>query len=208
MLQQTVDKPIAICDLDCVVVDLFKGWLQRYNADYGDNVTVADIASWDMTKLVKPEFGMRIYDYLSAPGFFASLPIYDGAAEMVARMNEDYDFFFASDGRGSTAASEKQAWVDLNFPKIGRARTAILPFKHRLNGDIMLDDGPHNLDSWHGVKVKFAYRYNESTRSDFTVNGCAGFLEQYDSILEAAKRYTRRSIGISVGGPFMLSRTR
>ncbi|MFZ5827353.1 MAG: 5' nucleotidase, NT5C type, partial [Bacillota bacterium] len=66
-----MSKPVLLFDLDGVCCNLMKKWLAVYNHDYSDNLTEADITSWNWDDFVKPECGKRIYHYLNRPGFFA-----------------------------------------------------------------------------------------------------------------------------------------
>ena len=65
-------KKIGI-DLDSTLNNLDKVWLDRYNNDYNDNIK--EWSQWDMEKIVKPECGKKIYNYLHEKNFFLNLDI-------------------------------------------------------------------------------------------------------------------------------------
>lgn len=57
-------------DFDGVVGELVDQWLLAYNRDFGDTLCKEDIVDWNVHKFVKPECGLRIYDYLENPGLY------------------------------------------------------------------------------------------------------------------------------------------
>lgn len=59
-----MNKRIALVDVDGVLCDIYTPWLSIYNTQYSDNITLEDIAQWDLAKIVKPECGNKIYDIL------------------------------------------------------------------------------------------------------------------------------------------------
>ena len=70
-------KLTVAVDVDDVCADLLTEWLYRYNLEYEDNLTVADVDRWDLSEQVKPECGKKIYNYLRDPestGYYSSTP--------------------------------------------------------------------------------------------------------------------------------------
>ena len=63
-------KKILALDIDSVLADLMPVWVERYNIDYNDNLTVKKIKDWDMSRFVKPECGKKIFDYLNDPNLY------------------------------------------------------------------------------------------------------------------------------------------
>lgn len=58
------------CDLDGVVIDLASSWMNQYNIDYDDHLTAEHILTYETHLYVKPECGMKIYDYLRIPSLY------------------------------------------------------------------------------------------------------------------------------------------
>src|SRR5690606_1486290 len=108
-------------DLDTTLHDLEVVWLDRYNKDYGDCLTVEDMTDWDATLYVKPECGARVYDYLDEPGFFRHLGIKPGAREGMAFLWEDFEVFIVSAAHPHTVA-DKWGWIRDHLP--------FLPYEH------------------------------------------------------------------------------
>jgi 5'-nucleotidase len=170
-----------LLDLDGVCANLDKKWYAMYNAEYDDDLCPADIKDWNTSLFVKPECGRKIFDYLRQPGFFADLEPIEGAIEGVAMLCELGDVFIVSssaedvDSEGN-GASDKIRWVHKYFPNV----TGILIVngtskltKSIVFGDILIDDGPHNLEhspaTWK-IKVDFGYGYNKHAVADYTAH--------------------------------------
>lgn len=151
-----------LIDMDSVIVNLTGKWLARYNADYGDQLTSADLHTWDTEKIVKPECGIRIFDYLHEPGFYADLLPLPGALETLERLNRRFDLAIVTSSP-QQAFADKDRWVEQHLPFIGRERIIYAHQKHRICGDVLFDDAPHNLTAFRNtgrMAVAMDYLYN------------------------------------------------
>ncbi|MED1204126.1 5' nucleotidase, NT5C type [Heyndrickxia acidicola] len=151
-----------LIDMDSVICDLMSVWHERYNRDYQDTLTVGKLKCWSSEKYVKPECGIKIYDYLKEPGLFLKLKALPNAIEVLERLKRDYDLLIVTSSL-SSAYSEKEQWVEENLPFIGKEN---LIFSHRKNmivGDLLFDDAPHNLKAFASTgrtAVAMDYPYN------------------------------------------------
>lgn len=66
---------IFLVDVDYVVAPLHDEWYARYNRDYNDNLTLDKVTEWSLHKFVKPECGMKIYDYLKDADLYDNMVI-------------------------------------------------------------------------------------------------------------------------------------
>ena len=72
-------QKIVLVDVDYVTADLHTEWYRRYNKDYDDNLTAERVTDWYLHNFVKPECGLKIYDYLTDPSLYDNVNIVDGA---------------------------------------------------------------------------------------------------------------------------------
>ncbi|HZG72596.1 MAG TPA: hypothetical protein VEY51_13745 [Chondromyces sp.] len=164
-----------LIDMDSVICDLMTKWHSRYNEDYDDNLTVERLKCWNSEKYVKPECGIKIYNYLNEPGLFLGLDPLPHAIEVLERLHGKYDILIVTSSV-STAFSEKERWVEKHLPFIGKHN---LIFSHRKNmiiGDLLFDDAPHNLKEFSSTRrlaVAMDYPYNR----DVNVPRVKGWLE-------------------------------
>jgi 5'-nucleotidase len=80
---------IILVDVDDTVLDLNTEWIQnRYNPDYKDNLSRSQIKTWNIDEYVKPECGMKIYDYLKDKDLYSNIKPILGAVEGVKKLRE------------------------------------------------------------------------------------------------------------------------
>jgi 5'-nucleotidase len=150
-----------LIDMDSVIVDLMSEWCRRYNADYNDCLTPDQILTWDWPKYVKPECGHRIYHYLDEPGIFSNLQPLPGAIEVLERLHRHFEVLIVTSSRRS-AFAQKEEWVEKHLPFIGTENLIFAHKKHKVCGDLLFDDAPHNLIAFIrtgriGVAMDYAY---------------------------------------------------
>ena len=75
-------KIVAI-DVDGTIADLAEIWLARYNKDWNDNLKKKAWIEWGVDKFVKPECGIKIFDYLEDPTIYDDVLPIEGAKEGV-----------------------------------------------------------------------------------------------------------------------------
>lgn len=159
-------------DLDSTMVNLSKEWYGLYNQDYGDDFHEGRALTWAVDKHVKPECGVKIFDYLNRPGLFRGLEPLPGAVNAWNKLKSrghDLVVITAVAGRG-TILHDKEDWCDEH---LGVKRKDII-FAHRkdlVKVDVLLDDGPHNISAYRWAWPEayigtIAYPYNESVKDD------------------------------------------
>ncbi|OHD28406.1 MAG: hypothetical protein A2Y38_16650 [Spirochaetes bacterium GWB1_59_5] len=162
---------LVICDVDGVVADLHAEWYKRYDRDYGDNLSSNPdrITDWDLHKYVK--CGTRIYQYLTQPDLYDCVLPVPGAAEgILAIRNIDCRVVFATSCLSGTTDA-KFKWLLRYFfltnPK-SRKDYVSIEDKGVLRGDVLIDDGPHNVEAFEGQVIVFDAPWNRSLQVDDT----------------------------------------
>jgi 5'-nucleotidase len=145
-------KLTVLVDMDSITVDCLGPWVAAYNekirAPTSPILKVEDITNWDMHTLVPEKF--KIYDIISEPGFFRHLPPLPGALEGIkALIDAGHDAFLLTAASGN-APSDKAHWVldTAPFLKDRMIITHGKTPKGLIRGDVIIDDGPHNLISF------------------------------------------------------------
>jgi 5'-nucleotidase len=170
------------CDLDDVCACLVEPTLDLYNKEYEDSVTIDNIHTWDMWKYLKPECGVKVYEYIDAVGFFSSLKIFPGCAETLKEIvdsGHEVIIVTATPKKSPTGFYEKSNWVRKNLPFIGFDNIISAKRKDLIRCDILLDDGPHNLEAFPGLTCAFSKPYNMSVKTDYRVNDWQEFRELF-----------------------------
>jgi 5'-nucleotidase len=147
-------------DVDGVLADLHAEWLRRYNADYGDAMTQDDIICWDFHKLVKPECGTHIYDYLSQPDLYERVVVLPGAQDAVQQMRDRGDrvVYVTSNAKGMT--DQKWSWLERNGFLDRAADLVIATDKALVLTDVLVDDALINVRAFRGPAVLVTRPWN------------------------------------------------
>lgn len=145
-----------LVDVDGVIADTHKTWLEMYNRDYNDSLKVSDITRWALHEFVKPECGRKIYEYLERPNFYDNTPMIPDALTGVRFLRElGHRVIFVSAGFHES----KIRWLGrmgflTEFPykddfRPSTATDVILcNDKSLIKGDYLIDDRPENLLSF------------------------------------------------------------
>ena len=139
-------KVIGI-DLDSTLNNLTKKWIDTYNEEYNDNLTINDITEWDLSKIVKPECGKKIFDIIHRPGFFyENMEVIEGSQDVTKWLIEKkkYDIYIVT-AYFPNVLMDKFKWLEKYFPHISLKKVIPCNFKNRFNGDFLIDDGGHNI---------------------------------------------------------------
>ncbi len=170
----TEARPLQILvDVDGVIADLSTPWYARYNRDYDDNLSPDRVTDWALHKFVRPECGMKVYDYLEDPTLYDECPVIEGALNGVDTMRSfGARVEFITSCSGPEMAKAKINWLLRN----GFLATAAPPGtrfepmefinlihsrnKHRYAADLMIDDYHENFNGFSGAKILFDAPYN------------------------------------------------
>src|ERR1035437_6639185 len=187
-------KKIGI-DLDSTLDNLETVWLEKYNEDYNDNLKEWD--NWELYKVIKPECGKKIFDYLREPGFFYNLDIKKDAKEVVAFLAEHYDLYIVTAYIPETCL-DKTNWIKKHNLAIDQKNIIFINNKGLLQLDYLIDDGPHNFKDFKGKGVLLDMAYNRMLQESSTLKrvktwkDILGFFIEEVNIDEYIKEATRK----------------
>jgi 5'(3')-deoxyribonucleotidase len=153
-------------DLDSTLNNLEEVWLARYNADYGDALTVKDMSNWDVTTYVKPECGKKMYDYLKEPGFFRNLDIKPMAKPVMEYLWNHFEVYIVSSSHPKVVG-DKWDWIEHYLPFIPAKNFVPLHEKDLFKMDYLIDDGPHNIEAFSGTGILMDAAYNQHLKERY-----------------------------------------
>lgn len=153
-------------DQDSTIYDLSGVWYARHNKDYPEHqLKIEDVDGWDTAAVCKRNnCPADIYSYFNHTEVWSDGKVIDGAKHVIDAWHK-YDI--ADLGIITTAANTlsmpyKVEWLEKEFPYIKdimvNYKTHV---KHLLRGDILIDDGIHNLTKWEGIGILFSQPWNQ-----------------------------------------------
>lgn len=141
-MSTVANKFVVLLDMDSTVYDLLSPTLDYVNKKYGMSLGPANITEWrwDVKYDVNP---MKFWNM---EGTYLNLKPFDGAAGAIWQVHQmGVRQVFLSSANFKFATEKFQA-VDRDFPFIGSKDVLLTGGNKDLaNGDILVDDGPHNL---------------------------------------------------------------
>ena len=146
--------------MDEVVVDLKPKFHELYTALTGRVATAADLHGKKFNQLPG---GETLRERLYERGFFRDLPFMEGAAEVLEWLRQHYELYFVTAAMEFRESLEdKYDWLHEQLPWVRWRQIVFCGDKSIIGTDYMLDDHPHNLETFRGVPLLFDAFHNQA----------------------------------------------
>lgn len=151
-----------LTDADGVLEDLSQKWVAYLNEKYGTSVRYDDLSDWDMTKDFPTLTREQVYGTELDEELYARLEPYDGAVEYVKKLIDDGHVVFVVTTTPYQVIKVKFEKVIFRyFPFLTWKNVIITSDKHLIRGDVLIDDGVHNLLGGEYKKILMTAPYNK-----------------------------------------------
>lgn len=175
-----------LVDMDNIVVDLTQKWLDQYNKDHNDNVTIDDLKTWHIAHHVKvPQSVM--HGYLYSDRFFLDVEPMEGAIEALEELHsmKHHVCILSAPSHPGNSATDKITWIKDHMSWFNKRDIFLGHHKHFVKGDWFVDDSPDNIRAyraeWPTSKIAtIAYPFNREVRQL-----CDVFAESYKQSAQA-----------------------
>ena len=152
-----------LVDMDDVLEQLLKG-ICRYNAEhYGTTVQAEDITDWEIVKFYPGMTRAEVMACEMDDEFWQTVDPMPGADEALRKMIADgHEVFIVTATLYQTLRSKMDDLLFRCFPYITWDRVITTCHKDMIKGDVLIDDGPHNLTRGEYRKILFEAPHNRS----------------------------------------------
>ncbi len=151
-----------LVDMDDTIEQMLKAWLDGANKKYGRNVACEESVSWDVSAAYPGLTREQIYDIPRQPGFWKTVDPVPGAAEALQRFTAAGHKVFIVTATPYEQISEKMTdHLFRYFPFLTWDQVIITGNKQMIRGDVLIDDGVHNLEGGDYVKILVTAPYNK-----------------------------------------------
>ncbi|MEW9671988.1 hypothetical protein [Ammoniphilus sp. 3BR4] len=152
---------VLLLDMDDVTVDQSSTWIKRIYEKTGTLYDREEWTKWDLSSILPPEIMHMIFEEINKePGFFRNLPAKEGAIEGIKELSLYYDIVFVTASE-HYAFQDKYHWIRENLSFLSKPNLVLTHRKDLIVGDIIVDDGPHNiLKSPVKTKIIFDHPWN------------------------------------------------
>lgn len=135
--------------------------LKRYNLEFGETLSVADMEGRAIWDVIAPSRHEAITRFLLSKDFFAVLDVMPDAPRVMEALQNKYDVFIATAAMEvPTSFNAKYEWLERNFPFISPANIVFCGDKSILRADYLIDDNPRQLRRFEGQGVLFHSHHN------------------------------------------------
>ncbi|MHB8407774.1 MAG: 5' nucleotidase, NT5C type [Acidiferrobacterales bacterium] len=137
-----------LIDMDQVICKWLERILEYYNYDKKTNVQLEDVKSWNVVDTLGPNSEDFIRSCMRYPELYRDLDPVEGAIEGIKKLQEQgHDVIIATAVPKSAgiAYHGKLEWIRRNMPFFSLNNFVAIQRKDLLQGDILLDDGAHNI---------------------------------------------------------------
>ena len=153
-----------ICvDMDEVMADAVAEHLLRYNRDFDEQLTVADLEGKWLWQVVQQDRHDALESYLRSADFFAVLEVMPESQRVMRALQQKYEVFIASAAMEvPTSFAAKYRWLGEHFPFISPSHIVFCGEKSILHADFLIDDNPRQLRHFQGEGILFSSPHNRS----------------------------------------------
>lgn len=155
-------KLTVLVDVDDVIWDFLSVWVQYLNRMSGKSFSIFDITEWRIDQFYPSLQQKQMMSPLSEKDFWSYVQPMPGAQDTLKKIIDDGHRVVLVTASGSDTLKYKVRHLLSLFPFFSEKDIIIAHDKSLIYGDVMIDDGPHNLEHTSCVPVLFSRPHNLS----------------------------------------------
>lgn len=142
------DKKLTILvDMDDTIENLLVHWVAMLNELYGTSVDVENVRSWFLQEAFPELTQEQVYAPLKTDELWLRVTPKPDAQEYLKRLRDDgHEIFITTSSAYQTVPVKMERVLFRYFPGITWSQVILASTKQMIRGDVMVDDGPHNLE--------------------------------------------------------------
>lgn len=149
-----------IVDMDDVLADATGQFIEYYARSFGVRVSRESLNGKDEMRRF-PDHHEAVYRFTFQKDFFRTMNVKPDSQTVLAQLNKKYELFIVSSAMEfPNSLSEKLEWLAEYFPFLHWKQFVFCGSKAVVYGDYMIDDLPHNLETFNGEKLMFTAPHN------------------------------------------------
>jgi 5'(3')-deoxyribonucleotidase len=157
--------------MDEVMADAVAEHLLRYNRDFEEQLTVADLEGKWLWEVVSSDRHNALEAYLRSEDFFSSLAVMPESQRVIAALQKRYEVYIATAAMEvPTSFEQKFRWLEQHFPFIPPSHIVYCGDKGILRADYLIDDNPRQLQRFQGTGILYSSPHNVRVKGYKRVN--------------------------------------
>ena len=153
---------IILVDMDDTIEQLLSALVKRANERFHRSAAVDDISDWSIV-CAYPEIEKRqILNLMYEPGFWDTVEPVPGAADALRYlMDKGHQVYIVTATEFDHIPEKMERVLFRYFPFLSPDQVIITGRKQMIRGDVLIDDGIHNLEGGEYRKILFTAPYNK-----------------------------------------------
>ncbi len=152
---------VILVDMDDTIEYLLQAWVKGVNEKYGYAVTVEEITDWDVSAAFPGLSFEQVYEIPVQPGFWKTVRPIPGAAEAMQRfMAAGHEVYVVTATPYPSVPEKMTDFLFKYFPFLTWDQLIITSRKQLIRGDVLIDDGIHNLKDGNYIKILMTAPHN------------------------------------------------
>ncbi len=156
-----------LVDMDDTIEYLLEAWVNGINKKYNRSVTCEEITDWDVSKAYPGLSFEQVYEIPTLPGFWKTVKPIPGAADALQRIMAAGHEVYVVTATPYVSVSEKMSDLLFRcFPFLSWDQLIITSRKQLIRGDVLIDDGVHNLEGGDYIKILMSAPHNRNYNAE------------------------------------------
>lgn len=150
-----------LVDMDDVLERLVPAWVRYINERFGTSVRPEEVRDWNMALAFPGLSREQVYSAEDDELLWDYTEPMPGAPEALLQLTEEgHQIYIVTATEYKTLRAKMEKVLFRYFPFLDWKQVIITANKHMIKGDILIDDGPHNLQGGEYRKILFDAFHN------------------------------------------------
>lgn len=147
--------------MDDVLENLSVAWVNFLNLRYGTNVEAKDVVDWKVDKFFPSLTKEQVYSVLWEEDLWKTVKPLDGGPEAIQKLMRDgHEVYIVTNSHYRALAAKMDDVLFAYYPFLSWGQVIIATNKQMIRGDVLIDDGIHNLVGGDYIKILMDRPYN------------------------------------------------
>ncbi|MBQ8787279.1 MAG: HAD hydrolase-like protein [Oscillospiraceae bacterium] len=152
---------IILVDMDDTIENLTEAWINYANKRFGTAVNAADVTTWDPSEAFPLVSHEEMYALLLEDELYETVKPLKGAVHYLQKLISDgHEVFIVTNSPYQVMKAKMENVLFRYFPFIDWKHVIITGNKPLIKGDVLIDDGVHNLQDGDYAKMLFTAPHN------------------------------------------------
>lgn len=156
-----------LVDMDDTIENLAEAWVAYLNARHQTSTNLSDITDWDISKAFPTLTKEQVYVPLFEDAFWSWVKPMEGASESLQKLIADgHTVLIVTTSNYQTLAAKMEQVLFHYFLFLTWNDVIITAHKQLIKGDVLIDDGIHNLEGGDYFKILMTAPHNRCYDAD------------------------------------------